>query len=132
MKFRYAMKKKGTLPKDGFVEFEEQKPDNIYAIAVYNRLLTDKEIKKYKLADYNKPMKKLTKYRQLAGYTQAELANITGLSLRTIQGWELNGMSGAAISKAYKVATILNCAIEDLLEDEDVAWKPETAREFEA
>lgn len=132
MKFRYVMKKKGTLPKDGFVEFEEQKPDNIYAIAVYNRLLTDKEIKKYKLADYNKPMKKLTKYRQLAGYTQAELANITGLSLRTIQGWELNGMSGAAISKAYKVATILNCTIEDLLEDDDVAWKPETAREFEA
>ena len=110
-------------PKNGFLRVNDlDVPEGLEAVLVYNTILTDAEIAKYKLVDLNHPTKNLTKVRVRLGMRQAELARRTGLSLRTIQGWELNGMGGAAISKAYRVAKVLGCSIEDLMEEEDKTW----------
>lgn len=129
---RYAMKSKGTLPRDGFVRFDSIVPNGYHAVAIYNRMLTDKEVKKYNLTDLNKPVNALTKQRLLAGMRQNDLAKMSGISLRTIQGWELNGTTGAALGKISRVAKVLHCSIEDLLDEEDAKWMPDTSKEFEA
>ena len=78
-----------------------------------------KEIVKYDLIDLNKGFTKLTIYRSAIGMKQTTLAELTGFSLRTIQGWELRGLNEAKASKAVRVAKILKCKVEDLMEEED-------------
>lgn len=119
------MKQDGKLPKAGFVRFDEYNvPKEYHAVAVFDRTIKPSDIKKYDLVDLNAPAKKLTILRLSFGMKQSELAEITGLSIRTIQGWELNGMSGAAIGKAYRICKVLHCSLEDLLEDDDLSWTP--------
>lgn len=110
-------------PKNGFIRVNDlDVPEGLEAVLIYNTILTDDVIAKYKLVDLNNPAKKLTKARVRCAMKQAELSKRTGISLRTIQGWELNGMGGAALSKAYRVAKVLGCDMSDLLEDEDKTW----------
>jgi DNA-binding XRE family transcriptional regulator len=49
---------------------------------------------------------------------QATLAELTGLSIKTIQSWEIRGMNEAKAIRAVKVAKALKCQVEDLMEEE--------------
>lgn len=101
----------GKVPKKGLITIEN-------GVAVYSRLLRINEINRYDLVDLNTNVKKLTKYRSSIGMKQEELAEITGISVKTIQGWEVKGMNKAALDSALKVADVLRCNVRDLLEDE--------------
>lgn len=103
------------LPKKGFIYMEERDP----TVAIFDRLLKVREINKYKLIDLNTDVKKLTKYRASIGMKQADLAEQSGVSIKTIQAWEFYGINGGAVSKVVKVADVLGIKdIRVLLEDE--------------
>lgn len=63
-------------------------------------------------------MNKLKQYREAAGITQAELAKLTGISVRVIQNYEqgTRPLNGARAITVYQIAKALNCTVEDLLE----------------
>lgn len=58
----------------------------------------------------------LKRQRKLAGLTQKQLAEQTGVTLRMIQAYEQNeqDMSKAEVATVMKLARCLGCAIEDL------------------
>ena len=99
----------GTIPKEGTVEKD---------ILIMPRLMRPKELKKYDLEDLNAGFKKLTIFRSSIGMKQQELADLTGLSIKTIQSWEIRGMNEAKAIRVVKVAKILKCQVEDLMEEE--------------
>lgn len=63
-------------------------------------------------------MNKLKQIREAAGMTQAELAKLTGISVRVIQNYEqgTRPLNGARAITVYQTAKALNCTVEDLLE----------------
>ena len=81
------------------------------------RLMRPKEIAKYNLTDLNEGFTKLTIFRSSIGMKQQELADLTGLSIKTIQGWEIRGLNEAKAIRAVKIAKALKCQVEDLMED---------------
>ena len=87
-------------------------------ILIMPRLMRPKELKKYDLEDLNAGFKKLTIFRSSIGMKQQELADLTGLSIKTIQSWEIRGMNEAKAIRVVKVAKILKCQVEDLMEEE--------------
>lgn len=99
----------GAIPKEGTVEKD---------ILLMPRLMRPKELKKYDLDDLNTGFKKLTIFRSSIGMKQQELADLTGLSIKTIQSWEIRGMNEAKAIRVVKVAKILKCQVEDLMEEE--------------
>lgn len=99
----------GAIPKEGTVEKD---------ILIMPRLMRPKELKKYDLEDLNAGFKKLTIFRSSIGMKQATLAELTGLSIKTIQSWEIRGMNEAKAIRAVKVAKALKCQVEDLMEDD--------------
>lgn len=110
-------------PKSNFIRLKDYDlPEGCVAVLIYDRLLGDDVVEKYGLINLNRKMRKLTLYRVRYGMTQAELSHLTQISLRTIQGWEIKGMGGAALEKAYRVAKVLKCDVADLLEDEEKVW----------
>ena len=60
----------------------------------------------------------LQKRRKLCGYSQRELAEKSGVNLRTLQQYELRTkhIDKAAIRTVRALANVLNCQMEDLLE----------------
>lgn len=63
-------------------------------------------------------MIKLQEIRKQRGLSQRDLANLSGVNFRTIQGYEqeqkdINKASGITL---YKLAKSLNCRMEELLE----------------
>lgn len=66
------------------------------------------------------PDTNLKRIRQLYGLTQAELADRTGVSLRSIQMYEQRNknINKASVDTVYRLAKVLGCTIEDLLERE--------------
>lgn len=56
----------------------------------------------------------IKKYRRLAGLTQKELAEKSGLSIGTIQGYE-QGKYTPKIENAEKISEILSCDITDIM-----------------
>lgn len=60
----------------------------------------------------------LQKRRKLCGYSQRELAEKSGVNLRTLQQYELRtkDIDKAAIRTVRALANVLNCQMEDLLE----------------
>ena len=107
--YRYKMcNPTGRIPKGGVIEKD---------ILLMPRLMRPKEIAKYELVDLNKGFKKLTIYRSSIGMKQSRLAEITGLSIKTIQSWEIRGMNEAKAIRAVKVADALKCSVKDLMED---------------
>ncbi len=70
-------------------------------------------------------MSKLQDRRKAAGLSQAQLAEKVPMSLRTLQSLEggRNDINKVAAMTAYRIAVVLDCQIEDLLEfdrlDED-------------
>lgn len=65
-------------------------------------------------------MTKLKKLREKKGITQRELAELLGIPLRTIIGYEQKqrDINKASCSTVKKIADALNVKIEDLLEGE--------------
>lgn len=61
---------------------------------------------------------KLTEIRKKRGLTQAELAEASNVSYRTIQEYEQerSDLKKASVSTVYQIAKTLNCTIEDLIE----------------
>ena len=54
--------------------------------------------------------------RQKKGMLQTELADAVGVTQGTISGWE-TGYCTPSLSCAQKLASVLGCTIEELLED---------------
>lgn len=64
-------------------------------------------------------MSKLKDYRKKAGLTQPELAEKVGISHRTLQDYEQGQkpLEGARAITVLRMAKILDCSVEDLLDD---------------
>lgn len=61
---------------------------------------------------------KLQQQRKHCGYTQKELADKSGVNLRTLQQYESGAkeLAKASVSAVFALANVLGCKIEDLLE----------------
>lgn len=61
---------------------------------------------------------KLKEKREAAGMSQNELSKESGVSLRMIQSYEQGqrDFNGARAITVYKIAKVLGCTVEDLLE----------------
>ena len=61
---------------------------------------------------------RLKKLRESRGLSQAELAKISGVGLRSIQMYEqrVNDIDKAQAQTIYKLSRVIGCAMEDLLE----------------
>ena len=67
----------------------------------------------------------LKKFRIEKGYTQKELALISGVPLRTVQQYEnkARNIDGASLKTLTSLALALDVKFHDLLEDEDLKTK---------
>lgn len=67
-------------------------------------------------------MTKLKKAREAAGLSRAELSEKSGVKITAIRDYEQNHkpINNAAAISVYKIAAVLNCKMEDLLEYEDL------------
>ena len=76
------------------------------AVSVFDELLSEQ-------AETN-----LARYRKARGFSQSQLANASGLSLRSIQLYEQrqNDINNAQYNRLQALAKTLGCKIEDLLE----------------
>lgn len=65
---------------------------------------------------------KLAKLREERGYSQADLAHVAGLSLRTLQNYEqgVNNINGAKLRTLCKIAGALRCPLVDIIEPDEV------------
>ena len=52
------------------------------------------------------------------GMTRATLARLSGISIRTLENWSRRVIKSPNVYQFYKVAKVLDCSIEDLLEPE--------------
>ena len=61
---------------------------------------------------------RLKRQRELCGVTQEELAEQSGVSLRSIQMYEqrVNDIDKAQAQTIYKLSRVIGCSMEDLLE----------------
>lgn len=57
----------------------------------------------------------LKEKRRQAKMTQPQLAETSGVPLRTIQNWEMRGIERAMVGKLKRVCDALGCKIDDLL-----------------
>lgn len=126
--YNYATITEGQkYPKVGFIRKSKlDVPEGCKEVLIYTIPLRKEDVRKYGLVDLNPEIKNLGIMRMSRGLRQKDLAELTGLSLRTIQGWEIDGIAVANLGKAYRVAKVLECTLEELLDEEDLAWKPET------
>ena len=117
--YRYTYKDNADkLPKVMFVRLED---DNV---VVYDRQLTDKEIKKHKLTPLgNYKARNIVKLRMAKGYTQEELGEITGIGRNAFQRYDLNGAATIPLKYAVTIAKALDCTITDLIDWDDEAFK---------
>ena len=62
---------------------------------------------------------KLKRIRECRGFTQSELAEASGVNLRSIQMYEqrINDIDKAQAHTIYKLSRALGCGVEDILED---------------
>lgn len=70
---------------------------------------------------------KLQNIRKAKGLTQKELADATGINLRTLQHYEQGNkdLNKAAVDAVYKIAVALGVAIEDLIDLDKAALSAE-------
>lgn len=64
-------------------------------------------------------MRKLKKMRTNKGYTQKQLSEYSGISIRVIQDYEQGHLyiNNAKADSLRSIAKVLECHIEDLLEE---------------
>lgn len=65
--------------------------------------------------------KKLKEIRQSKGFSQSQLAEKTGLNVRTIQHYEQGSkiFDHARIDTILKVCIALNCKLEDVIDNQE-------------
>ena len=65
--------------------------------------------------------KRLKEIRQAAGLSQAQLADKTGINVRTLQHYEQGSKNfdNARIDTIMKVCIALNCKLEDIIENQE-------------
>ncbi len=63
-------------------------------------------------------MSNLKDIRVAAGLSQSQLAALSGVSVRMVQYYEqgYKDINKASIDAAFRLATALNCSVEDLIE----------------
>ena len=68
---------------------------------------------------------KLQEMRKQKRLSQKQLAEISGVPLRTIQQWECGqrNVDGAALDRLCDICTALNCKIQDIIENETLIQK---------
>lgn len=66
-------------------------------------------------------IKKLKKIRQSKGLSQLQLAEKTGINIRTLQHYEQGSKNfdHARIDTILKVCIVLNCKLEDIIEKQE-------------
>lgn len=66
-------------------------------------------------------MTKLQKIRKDRGLTQKRVATLAGVNFRSYQDYEIGHKSidGAKVKTLLKLCKVLNCELEDILEDEE-------------
>lgn len=52
------------------------------------------------------------------GITRADLSRMSGVPIRTLEGWAKRARTNPNVYQLYKVAQVLECHIEDLIEPE--------------
>ena len=52
------------------------------------------------------------------GRTRADLSRRSGVPIRTLEGWAKRARTNPNVYQLYKVAQVLECHIEDLIEPE--------------
>lgn len=64
-------------------------------------------------------MNKLKAMREKKGLSQSQLSNLTGIHYRTLQYYEQGvlNFNHCKIDKIFKTATVLDCDVEDILDD---------------
>ncbi|MFR9199320.1 MAG: helix-turn-helix transcriptional regulator [Candidatus Gastranaerophilaceae bacterium] len=62
---------------------------------------------------------KVREIRKASGYSQAELAQLSGIPQTTLSGWEIGLPRDHAITRALILARILRSTVEDLFGCED-------------
>ena len=65
---------------------------------------------------YKEDMTPMDKLCIEKGITRRELARQSGGAIRTIEGWAKRSRTSPNVYQLYKVAQVLGCQIEDLLE----------------
>lgn len=65
-------------------------------------------------------MTNLKQIRKVVGFSQAKLAEVSGVNLRMIQHYEqgFKDINKAEVLTVYHLAQALNCTVEDLIEKE--------------
>ena len=68
-------------------------------------------------------MTNLKQYREMRKLSQRELAEKAGINLRTLQDYEQGRkpINQAAAITVYKLSEVLECAVWEILEDEEVS-----------
>ena len=78
-------------------------------------------------------MTKIQSMRKSKGFTQRQLAEITGVSIKTLREYEVGtrDINKAAVLTVFRLSIALNCRMEDLLElgAEELAVMDATFRE---
>ena len=65
-------------------------------------------------------MTNLKRIRKVVGFSQAKLAEVSGVNFRMIQHYEqgFKDINKAEVLTVYHLAQALNCTVEDLIEKE--------------
>lgn len=71
---------------------------------------------------------RLLERRRAAGLSQRRLAELTGISLRTLQRIERAEVDNPPIRYLTNCAIVLECELEDLIEPEWREWRPFNGR----
>ena len=68
---------------------------------------------------------KLQNVRKQKGLSQKQLAESSGVPLRTIQQWECGqrNIDGAALDRLCDICATLNCKIQDIIENDTLIKK---------
>jgi transcriptional regulator with XRE-family HTH domain len=64
-----------------------------------------------------KPKPRIAFLREKAGLTQLELSRLVGVTESTIQNWESGRTGTDYIERIIRFCKVLNCQVEDLIED---------------
>lgn len=58
---------------------------------------------------------RIREFRELLGFTQAELADASGVSRSTIARLDVNGKARPSFDVALKLARAFNCSVDELI-----------------
>ena len=61
----------------------------------------------------------IKKLRNEAGLSQRQLAEQSGVAMRTVQDWEDMRVKTSDVYKLHRIAKVLNCIIEELINFEE-------------